>query len=116
MGSTNSSFDFSKEDTNKFENKDSSNEINKEKIFNSTALINEYNSSADKKKYSSTSIFEKIKPIMKSWKNNFKSKKTETKEKSTSMDCDMTITTDFNKYDSLDPSFDTTTEKTHNTK
>jgi hypothetical protein len=110
--------------------------FSKEKLFNSTALINDYtqyqskqtkspyknlsdisNTSDHKKKGVKENIFEKMmenlivnsgktKPILKGWKNP-KFKKTKVMDQSTSMDCDMTIQTDFDKYLSLSPNIQT---------
>lgn len=65
-------------------------------------MINDYNSSGEKHVIKNN-FFEKIKPIVKSLKNNPKFKKPLMKDEATSMDCNMTILTDFDKYESLDP-------------
>jgi hypothetical protein len=57
----------------------------KTNIFNSTAVINEYNSSGEKKVFSNN-FFEKIKPIVKSLKDSAKVKKKEYKDQATSME------------------------------
>ena len=49
----------------------------------------------------SNNFFEKIKPIVKSWKTN--KTKPEMKDSGTSMDCNMTILTDFEKSQSISP-------------
>lgn len=80
--STNSSFDLGKSASYN----DSPPSFSKERLFNSTALINDYNSSGEKKVFSDN-FFKKIKPIMKTWKNTTKLKpKCETKDQATSMD------------------------------
>lgn len=57
----------------------------KEKYFNSTAVINDCNYSNEKKVFRNN-FFEKIKPIVKSLKNNLKFKKPIMVNQSTSMD------------------------------
>jgi hypothetical protein len=79
----------------------------KDKNFNTTALFNEYNTSDHKQKTIKDNFFEKMKPLMRSWKNNSKFKKTEHKDQSTSMDGNMTILPDFDKYQNLSPSIPT---------
>ena len=76
--------------------------FSKEKLFNSTSLINEYTSAGDRKRITNN-LFEKIKPIMQSFKSNQKYKKNEMKDASTSMDWNMTINADFDQYLSLTP-------------
>jgi len=64
--------------------------LRRKRVFNSTALINEYSSPKEKKKI--TNIFDKIKPIVKYFKSHNKSKKVETKDMCTTMDKSYALT------------------------
>lgn len=76
--------------------------FSKEKFFNSTGMVNEYTSPhGDRNKVKKT-LFEKIKPIMKSFKNN-KPKKPKMKEVSTSMDETLSAISEYEQFYSLTP-------------
>ena len=79
MDSLGSSLDFGKLPEN-----ESPPSFCKTKVFNSTAVVNEYNSSGEKKVFSNN-FFEKIKPIVRSLKGTVKSRK-EVRDQSTSTD------------------------------
>jgi tyrosyl-tRNA synthetase len=74
--------------------------IFEKKNFNSTEVVNDYISPTEEKRKIKKNLFEKIRPIVQSFKNTQKAKK-QTKEAFTSMDeiCKILLTLDINQGD-----------------